>query len=141
MKLPRWIGAGVTILLVAMPAYSFWERWTTFRSKQPEVSAWAFAGEEGLAWGIALAIGAGLMLAFALNQNFDRMTKPHLAKMLPFLVAGLGLAVAATALLIWVGSAWAPLSVAAAIGLAVYAAKAAGLEPKQTPDNLPRVEG
>ena len=141
MKLPRWIGAGVTILLVAMSAYSFWERWTTFRSEQPDASALVFAGEEGVRWGIVLAIGVGLMLVFALNQNFDRMTKPHLAKLLPFLIAGLSLAVMATATLIWVGSAWATLSVAVAIGLAVYAAKAAGLEPNQKSDNLPRVEG
>jgi hypothetical protein len=141
MKLPRWISAGITILLVAMPAYSFWERWSNFISEQPEASAWVFAGEEGVGWAIVLAIGVGLMLAVALNDNFDRMTKPHLAKILPFLVAGLGFAVAATAVLIWVGSAWAPLAVAVAVGLAVYAAKAAGLEPNLKSDNLLRVEG
>ncbi len=141
MKLSRWIGAAVWILAVAIFAQSFWERWSDFRSAQPEASVWMFAGEEGARLGIGLVLGLGLMLVLAGQDVFDRLTKPHLPKMLPFLVVGLGLAVAATAVLIWVGSPWAPLAVAVAIGLAVYAAKAAGLEPKQTPDNLPRVEG
>ena len=142
MKLSRWIRAGIWILVLAMATQSFWERWSDLRSTQPEASVWMFAGEEALRLVIGVVVlGLGLMLVLAGQDVFDRLTKPHLTKMLPFLAAGLTVAVAATAVLIWVGSTWAPLVVAVSIGLAVYAAKAAGLEPKQTPDNLPRVEG
>jgi len=119
MKLSQWIRAGIWILVLAMATQSFWERWSDLRSTQPEASVWMFAGEEALRLVIGVVVlGLGLMLVLAGT-----------------------VAVAATAVLIWVGSTWAPLAVAVSIGLAVYAAKAAGLEPKQTPDNLPRVEG
>ncbi|MBU1272677.1 MAG: hypothetical protein KJ728_07235 [Alphaproteobacteria bacterium] len=142
MKLSRWIRAGIWILVLAMATQSFWERWSDLRSTQPEASVWMFAGEEALRLVIGVVVlGLGLMLVLAGQEVFDRLTKPHLPKMLPFVVAGLSIAVAATAVLIWVGSAWAPLAVAVAIGLAVYTAKAAGLEPKPKSDNLPRAEG
>ncbi|WP_395943141.1 hypothetical protein [Brevundimonas sp.] len=141
MKLSRWIGGGVTVLLLAMSAHSFWQRWSSFRSEQPDASAWVFVREESILWVAFVAIGVGLMLVVALNDNFDRMTKPHLTKVLPFLLGGLSLAIIGSAILIWVGSAWAPLSIAIGIGLAVYSAKAAGLEAKPRSDNLPRVEG
>jgi hypothetical protein len=140
-QLPRWIGRGVALLLIALLANSFWQRWSSFKDEQPGASVWVFAREESVFWAIALAIGVGLMLVGALNDHFDRMSEPHLGKLLPYLVVGLSLAVIVSAILIWIGSTWAPLSIAVAIGFAVHAAKAAGLGPKPQSNNLPPVEG
>lgn len=112
-----------------------------FSNTQPSVSVWVFIREEGIYWAMAFALGLGLMVAASLSDCFDQFSDPYLDKMQPYLIGGLVIAVVATGILIWLGSTWAPLSIAIAISFAVHAARAAGLEPKRKLPNLPHVEG
>ena len=113
--------------------FTNWMGWSTFRRHAPDASISDYLNSLLPAIGWVVAALAVLAVVSAVDARLLSIGPEWLRRRRSAMVAGLGIALIAAAVLIWVQSGWAALAIGLAIFMAVQTARATGLEPSDDP--------